>query len=151
RRARAAPAAVVLQPAADEVRLPHVGAHRVELADRNGVDVLPGVPAVVADVNAAIVSDDEMGAVLRVDPDRVMIAVRNSLDRVPRLAAVGGLEEGRATLIGDFRVGRIDPHLAVVHPAVTLVRQEVPGPSAVVRAPDAALVRIGWGRRLTPS
>ena len=34
RRARAAPAPVVLQPAADVVGLPHVGADRVELADR---------------------------------------------------------------------------------------------------------------------
>ena len=57
RRARAAPAAVVLQAAADVVRLPHVGADCVELADRQRVHVLPRVRLVVADVEPAVVAD----------------------------------------------------------------------------------------------
>ena len=104
RRARSAPAAVVLQAAADVVRLPHVGADRVELPDRHGVHVLPGVTAVVGDVETAVVAEHQVIAVLRIDPDRVMVAVRNALDRVPRFAAVGGLEERRTALVGDLRV-----------------------------------------------
>src|SRR4029079_15016475 len=143
-RARSAPAPVVLQAAADEVRLPHVSADGVELPDGYGVDVLPRLTTVVGDVDAPVVADDQMIAVFRIDPDRVMIAVRHPLDGAPRLAAVGRFEEWRATLIGDLRVRRIDPHLAVIHPAVTLVRQNVPGLAAVVRAPDATL---RWIRR----
>src|SRR6185503_7458375 len=42
----------------------------------------------------------------------------------------------------------IDAHLAVIHPAIALVRQELPGLAAVVGTPDAALLRVGWRSRL---
>ena len=74
-RARAAPAAVVLQPAADVVRLPHVGADCVELAERHRFMSSHVVALVVADIEAAIVADDKMLAVARIDPDRVVVAV----------------------------------------------------------------------------
>src|SRR5437870_5202663 len=56
--ARAAPAAIVLQAAAHEVRLLHVGADLVELPDRaDVVHELPVLRLVVADVEAAVVTD----------------------------------------------------------------------------------------------
>ena len=102
RRGRAAPAPVVLQPAAHEVRLPHIGAHRVELPGGHGVHVFPRSPLVVADRQSAVISDHQVIAVVRIDPDRVMIAVWNPLDRAPRFAPVDGLEERRAALVGDL-------------------------------------------------
>ncbi len=56
RRARAAPGPVVLQAAAHVVRLPHVGADRVELPGGHRVDEVPGVALVVAHVEAAVVA-----------------------------------------------------------------------------------------------
>src|SRR5437773_8054784 len=85
-----------------------------------------------------------MTAVSRIDPDGVMIAVRDSLHGVPRLPAVGCLEEWRPALIRNLRIGGIDPNLTVVHPAVALVGEEMPGLPAVIRSPHAALV---WIRR----
>src|SRR4026208_1242045 len=96
-----APAAVVLQPAAHEIRLPHIGADRVKLSDRDGVHVLPRLCLVVADVDAAVVADDQVIAVLRIDPDRVMVAVRDALHRAPGLPAVNGFEKRRPPLIGN--------------------------------------------------
>src|SRR6185436_5552437 len=106
----------------------------------------------VRHIETAVVAEQDVVVVLRIDPDRVMVAVRDARNLTPVLSAVDALEERRPTLVGDLRVGRIDSDLAVIHPAVTLVRQELPGPAAVVRSPDAALLRIGrWGRRLSAS
>ena len=145
--ARAAPAAVVLQAAADDVRLPHVGADLVELPDRaERVDELPGLGLVVGDVEAAVVADHHVVVIARIDPDGVMIAVREPLHLPPGLAAVDGLEERRAALIRDVGVGRIDADLAVVHRPIHRVRQELPRLAGIVRPPDAGLVGIGRGQ-----
>src|SRR3954466_10495265 len=147
RRARTAPAAVVLQAAADVVRLAQVGADRIELSRRNSVHVFPCLTAVVAHVETAVVTEQQVIAVARIDPGRVMVAVRNTLHGVPRLAAVGDLEERYAALVGDLGVAGIDPYLAVIHPAIALIRQEVPALSAIVRSPHATLGGIGrWCR-----
>ncbi len=74
-RAWTAPRAVVLQAAADVVGLPHVHADRVELAERREADLFPRLALVVADVEAAVVADDEVLIVARVDPERVVVAV----------------------------------------------------------------------------
>ena len=55
------------------VRPPHVDADLVELADRHGVDEFPGRGLVVGDVEAPVVADDHMIAVLRINPDRMVV------------------------------------------------------------------------------
>src|SRR5439155_10518572 len=55
-----APTAVVLQTAADVVRLFVVERYFVELSDGNGVDEVPGLSSVVAPVNAAIGSGEHV-------------------------------------------------------------------------------------------
>ena len=145
RGARTAPAAVVLQPAADEVRLPHVGADRVELSDRHACSRIPTSPLVVGDVEAAVVANHHVIGV-RADRSRSRDGRCEECPApFPRLAAVNRLEERRATLIRNLGVGGIDPHLAVIHPAVPLVRQEAPRLAAVVRSPDPTLGGSGGG------
>src|SRR5690349_3828469 len=89
-----------------------------------------------------------MIAVARIDPDGVVIAVREALHLRPRLPAVDRLEERRASLIRDVGVLGIDADLAVVHRAIHRVRQEPPRLPTIVRPPDSRLVRIGRRRRL---
>ncbi len=62
-----------------------------------------------------------MVVVSGVDPDGVMVAVADAADLLPGLAAIGRLEERRAALVGDLRVGRVDADLAVIHPAIAVV------------------------------
>src|SRR5687767_2291012 len=81
----------------------------------------------------------------------MMIAVRDAAHLAPCLAAVNGLEERRAALVSDLRVGRVDAHLAVVHPAIALIREKAPRLAGVVRSPDAALPGIGRRRLLSAS
>ena len=147
RRARAAPRAVVLQAAVHEVRLPHVRAHRVELAHRHRVDELPRVALVVAHVEAAVVAEHEVPRVRRVDPQRVVIAVRDSLHDPEGRAAVHRLVQRRAHRVDDLVVGRVDPDLAVIHRAVVVVAHHPPRAPAVVRTPDPAPRRIGRALR----
>ena len=65
-------------------------------------------------IKAAVVAEQNVIVILRVDPDGVVIAVRNAAHCSPRLAAVDGLEERRAALIRNLRVRRVDADLAVV-------------------------------------
>src|SRR6185369_1880669 len=73
------PRAVVLQTTVDVVRLTHVDADRVELRGGNRVDELPRRALIIACVQAAVVSDHQVVAVVWIDPDRVVVAVRNPL------------------------------------------------------------------------
>ena len=75
RAARAAPHAVVLEPAADLVgRERAVHDHGVELADRNR-HVPPRPARVVGHVRSAVVAEDAVPRVVRVEPQGVMVAV----------------------------------------------------------------------------
>src|SRR3979490_2604858 len=60
---RAAPGAVVLEPAVGPVRLPGVERDVVELADRQVVEVVPVVGPVVRDVEPAVAAEDHVAAV----------------------------------------------------------------------------------------
>ena len=73
------PRAVVLQTAVDVIRLTHVNSDRVELRGGNRIDKLPRRALIVADVQAAVVSDHQVVAVVGIDPDRVVVAVRDAL------------------------------------------------------------------------
>ena len=78
----------------------------------------------------------------RIDPDRVVIAVRDALHLAPRLAAVDGLEERRAALVRDLGVGRVDADLAVVHRAIVVVAT---GTSTSCRRRPSARCRSSFG------
>src|SRR6185295_17202662 len=73
------PRAVVLQTAVHVVRLTHVDSDRVELRGGNRIDKLPRRALIVADVQAAVISDHQVVAVVGIDPDRVIVAVRDAL------------------------------------------------------------------------
>ncbi len=75
RAGRPHPGPVVLEPAVDVVREAHVGAHLVELGDGQRSDHAPVPAPVVGDVDAAVGAEDELVRVLRIDPERVVIAV----------------------------------------------------------------------------
>ena len=78
RLARTAPRTVVLQATINVIRFPHIGSHSIKLTRDNRIDELPGVTLIVSDIQAAIVSNQKVFAVLRIDPAGVMVAVRNA-------------------------------------------------------------------------
>ena len=139
---RSTPAPVVLQPAVHVIRLPHVGADGVELPDRHDVVIVERLGLVVADIEPAVVPEQQVTAVAGVDPQGVMVAVAHAADDAERLAAVHGLIEGGTHRIDDLIVRRIDPDLAVVHRAVVVVAHDPPRLPAIIRTPDTALLRI---------
>src|SRR5262249_36947727 len=112
--------------------------HRVELPCRNRVVVVPGRSLVVADVDAAVIANHQVIAVVRVDPNGVVVAVRDALDDRKGLSAISGLKKGRSSGIHDLIALRIDPYLAVIHRPIIIVADQLPGLAFTVRAPDAA-------------
>src|SRR2546423_1329672 len=78
RRGRAAPAAVVLEAAVDAVRGPHVHRDAVELADREPPAGGERLAPVLRHVQPAVVPEDQVVRVLRVDPQGVVVAVHAS-------------------------------------------------------------------------
>src|SRR5262245_20426260 len=141
--ARAAPTAVILQASANVVRLSHVHSDSVELRRRDVVNELPSRGLVVADIQTAVVADNQVVRVIRIDPQRVVIAVRDALNHLECFAAVGGFVEGGAAGVDDLVVLGVDTNLAVVHRAIVVVAHDPPGLALVVRAPDAAPLRVG--------
>ena len=142
--ARAAPVVVVLHAAADVVRRRHVVAHVVEEPDRQVRHEHPRLRLVVRIREAAVVADEHVIGVRRIDPDRVMVRVdaRGRL-RVHRLAAVERLVQVDAAEVDDLGIVRIDPHLAEVHRPRVRVVHLPPGRAGVVRAVEAGgIVRI---------
>ncbi|CAA9358627.1 MAG: hypothetical protein AVDCRST_MAG40-3336 [uncultured Gemmatimonadaceae bacterium] len=132
----AAPGAVVLQPAAHAIRHLHVVAHRVELPDREGGGEVVGAALVVRDRDAAVVADDEVVGVGRVDPHRVPVGVDRERAAPHRLPAVVGEAEDARHPVDPVGVLRVDAHLRVVERArvvLVLVHQR-PGRAAVARA-----------------
>ncbi len=73
----------------------------------------PRAAAVERHVGAAIVRLNHDVAVLRIDPDVVIVAVRCAQQR-ERLAAVGRFEEALRPGIDDVRIGRIGAERGVV-------------------------------------
>src|SRR6266478_2988328 len=70
---RPAPRVVVLETAAQHVRVVIVGRHHVELPDRQIVQEAPALGTVLGDVHAAVVPLNHAVGVLRVDPERMMV------------------------------------------------------------------------------
>ena len=150
RRARHAPVPVVLQSAADRVRVFEVGADLVELADRQVVAEEPRLPAVPRDRDAAVAADDQMIRIVRIDPERVIFGV----DRAEHVAKVSStvvrdVEPAvRSEEVDAVAILRIDPNLAVVHRTRIHRRQLVPRVAAIHAAVDAALATGGFDDRV---
>src|SRR5207302_1158407 len=106
--ARPAPGAVVLQAAVDPVGPLGADGDVVELAEGHGVEMVPVIGAVVADVMAAVGADEHVPAILGADPHGVTVGV-DAFAGVPfkRLAAVGGAVLGNAEDIDVLGIARI--------------------------------------------
>src|SRR5262249_10071355 len=86
---RPAPGAIVLKAAEDPVGALVVDGDVIELAERERVEMVPVVGAVVADVEPAIRADEHMQAVFRIDPHRVAVRMDTLAGvSLERLAAV---------------------------------------------------------------
>jgi hypothetical protein len=66
----------------------------------------PGAPTIERDVGATVVRLDHRLAVVRIDPDVVIVPVRRA-ERRERPAAIGGLEEALGAGVDDVGVGRV--------------------------------------------
>jgi hypothetical protein len=133
-----APGAVVLQTAVDAVRIRGVDVDLVPLAQREVVDLVPGLGAVLRLVQTAVTGEQHVVAVLRVDPQRVEVDVHRALHLAEALAAVGALEDRHAAGPHDIDVARVDGDLAEVEGPVREAVHALPGQTAVVAPEDAA-------------
>ena len=143
---RATPAAVVLQAAVDEVRVPGSDLDVVELTDGDVAVVVPGLHPVPGHVDPAVVAEDHVLPVRRVDPQGVVVHVDLAAVAVVRegLAAVGRAPQPRAQHVDALGVTGVDADLRVVHRARVQGVDPRPGEAAVLRAEDAAvLVAVG--------
>ena len=107
-----APGVVVLQPAAHEVRIAHVVADGVELAQRQVVEHAPVRGAVPARGQAAVASQDDMVGIVGVDPERVVVDV-HLLGAVAAegAPAVVGHHQAAPEHVDAVHVRRVDAHL----------------------------------------
>ena len=91
RATRAAPRLVVLQTAVHVVeRLRIIDGNRVELRADDVLDVVPSTPAIVRDIDTAVVTEHDVLAIFGIDPERVRVPVHSAAggESDPRLAAV---------------------------------------------------------------
>ena len=85
---RTAPRPIVLQPTTDAIRNLHVVADRVELADVDDVHRVITSTPIPRLRHAAVIADNEMLRIIRIDPHRVMVDVDSDCRITRRLAAV---------------------------------------------------------------
>ena len=139
RAVRPAPASVVLQTAVDIVIRARIDGDMVELTDRHLVELVPLFHPVVSDIDPAVGTEDDVFAVARIDPHRVVIGVHAA-------AAVAG--EGDAAVLGAVErdaedvhvvgIGGVDADLAEIHgPRIERVDTR-PRLAAVFRFVDTA-------------
>src|SRR5207248_3116441 len=105
---RAYPRTVVLETAVDDVWTVHVIAHVVKLPDRQISEKTPVSTAVFSCAEAAVVADDELFRIIRIDPHGVEVTVDAAGDEVECLAAVFALNECSAWFVHSILVLRID-------------------------------------------
>ena len=140
--AGAAPGVVVLQAAADEIGAAHVGGDLVELAGFDGVVIVPGVAAIVTDVEAAVMAYGDDPRIFWIDPEGVVIGV-GAGEAFPGFTAIERHLRGGAADEEFLIVDGVDMDLAEVGGALVLIAEEGPGFAAIVGAEDAAAVRVG--------
>jgi hypothetical protein len=104
---------IILLCAIDVVRRPRIRDDVVELRRRLVVFTCPGLAAIQADCNATVVRRDHSFCILRIDPQTVIVAVRN-FNLVEVAAAVGGLEELHVGYVNRIGILRIGDHVHVI-------------------------------------
>ncbi len=151
RAGRSAEREVVLRAAVHVVeRRVHVDVDLVELRQRQVGEEAPGLRPVEGLVETTVVAVEDVVAVIRIDPDGMVVDVLARLAEVlPRGAAVIG--DAVVHVDGDHAVGvvRVDPDLAVVERARgERAAHAAPVESVVARAVDAAAVVGGLDDRV---
>src|SRR5262249_47477913 len=113
--AGAAPGAVVLKTAVGVVA--RAGVHRdvVELAQGHVVEVVPDGAPVVGGVEAAVAADNQVPAVLGINPQRMGVGMDAAAEGGKRLATVGGAVLRDAEDVDVVGVAGIDADLAEIH------------------------------------
>src|SRR5579859_1641392 len=69
------PYVVVLQAPANVIWLGHIEADLIELGQWDGVDEIPGASPVMAHINAAVRTGDDVVGIPRINPHRMVVAV----------------------------------------------------------------------------
>ena len=116
RGAGSTPVVVVLHAAAHVVRRFHVKAHMVKQAHGHVLDELPRTRHIVRRRQTAIVTDDHMIGILRINPDAVHVVVRHER-RVgfKGATAIHGEVQPHASHIDALRIHRINAQLTEIH------------------------------------
>ncbi len=135
---RAAPRAIVLQPPVDMVRMIIIHCHVIELRQGQVANEAPGLAAVLRNGDAAIIADNQMPGIVRVDPEGMVINVdgigwfATGDHRIcsKRLAPIDRDAQHGGNVIDRFRVLRISRDLVVVKwPNGYIVLLIGPGPA----------------------
>ena len=138
---RSAERIVVLQSAVDVIeRRRVVGVDVVVLRERQVREEGPGRGAIKRAVEAAVVADQQVAGVVRIDPDDVVVDVHVPLAKRPqRLTAIVGDLEDHVGNVDAIDVNRVGEDVAVIHCTGVVVSAPLPGDAVVGRAIDAAL------------
>ena len=137
--ARPAPGLVVLEPAADEVGVAEVHGQVVELADREVVEEVPGLGAVVAQEDPAVGAEPHVLGAGGLDPHGVQVGVQVlGAARGERPAAVVRYPEVGAQQVDPLLVVGLDPDLAEVEGPRRVGAEAGPVVSPVVAAEHAS-------------
>ena len=129
--ARAAPVAIILQAAADPVRVLVVDVDLIELRQRHVVDDVEVLTCVVRYLVAAVASAQDVAAVFRVDPEGLVVAMDSLSDPLERLSAVGCFEQAARQRVRHLGVIRVDVDVGVVERSKVDVRFVVHHPPAI--------------------
>ena len=113
---RPAPVLMILQPGVEVVRIVHVDADRIDLADRQIGEMIARPACVVRDRDAAVAALNHPVGILGIDPQRAHVPEhpRKHARRVPRLAAIGRMPEAVLGHEDVLVVVRIDANLTEV-------------------------------------
>ena len=116
---RTTPTAVVLKAAVNFVVHRRVDSDVIELTDRNVIQVIPVLHAILRDVEPAVATKNHVAGVPFVDPQSVMVGVNSVRSAIAgeRFAAVFGFIETCAANVDVVAVNWIDLDVAVVHRA----------------------------------
>jgi hypothetical protein len=112
-----------LKAAVDVVGISHVGADVIELRDWNVVQEAPVVGLIERLVDATVVTAEHLTRIVRIDPERVKIAVHALVGTLgvdggtEALAAVFADGEKESGLVNAVGIFRIDDHAREVEGA----------------------------------
>src|SRR6266446_1906841 len=117
----------------------------VKLAEREMVQMIPALSTIIRLVETAVAANDHVPAVLRIDPEGVLIGVYAAVAfHLEGLAAVLRAIHLHAEDVDDLLVQRIDADLGEVHRPRIEAIDAGPGFTAVGGFVDAAgLVSVG--------